>query len=150
MANSFFLNHTALYYYFFYSCIYLFLAMLGLPCCVGFSLIAVHGLFLAVASLLEEHRLWNTWAQSLWQTHWVAPRHMESSQIRDQTCISCIGRQILYHWATREAPECWVLSQLFHSPLSPSSRGSLVPLHIQLLEWYHLYIWDCWYFSWKS
>ena len=24
--------------------------------------------------------------------------------------------------------ECWALSQLFHSPLSPSSRGSLVPL----------------------
>ena len=24
--------------------------------------------------------------------------------------------------------ECWVLSQFFHSPLSPSSRGSLVPL----------------------
>ena len=25
--------------------------------------------------------------------------------------------------------ECWVLSQLFHSPLSLSSRSSLVPLH---------------------
>ena len=25
--------------------------------------------------------------------------------------------------------ECWVLSQLFHCPLSPSSRGCLVPLH---------------------
>ena len=25
--------------------------------------------------------------------------------------------------------ECWVFSQLFHSPLSLSSRGSLVPLH---------------------
>ena len=25
--------------------------------------------------------------------------------------------------------ECWVLSQLFHTPLSPSSRGSLVPFH---------------------
>ena len=25
--------------------------------------------------------------------------------------------------------ECWVLSQIFHSPLSPSSRGSLVSLH---------------------
>ena len=25
--------------------------------------------------------------------------------------------------------ECWVLSQLFHSCLSPSSKGSLVPLH---------------------
>ena len=25
-----------------------------------------------------------------------------SSQPRNQTCISCIGKQILYHWATRE------------------------------------------------
>ena len=25
--------------------------------------------------------------------------------------------------------ECWVLSQLFHSPLTHSPRGSLVPLH---------------------
>ena len=32
--------------------------------------------------------------------------------------------------------ECWVLSQIFHSPLSPSSSGSLVPLHSLLLEWY--------------
>ena len=28
------------------------------------------------------------------------------------------------------------LSQLFHSPLSPSSRGSLVPLRFLPLEWY--------------
>ena len=28
-----------------------------------------------------------------------------SSQLRDWTCVSCIGRQILYHWATREALE---------------------------------------------
>ena len=26
-----------------------------------------------------------------------------ASQPRDQTWVSCIGRQILYHWATREA-----------------------------------------------
>ena len=44
----------------------------------------------------------------------------------------------------------WVLIQLFHSPLSPSSRGSLVPLHFLPLEWYHLHIWGCWYFSWQS
>ena len=25
-----------------------------------------------------------------------------SSQPRDRTCVSCIGRRILYHWATRE------------------------------------------------
>ena len=40
-----------------------------------------------------------------------------------------------------------VLSQLFHFPLSPSSRGSLVPLCFLPLEWYHLHVWGCWYFS---
>ena len=42
--------------------------------------------------------------------------------------------------------ECYVLSQLFISPLSPSSRGSSIPLHFLLLEWYSLHIWGCWYF----
>ena len=37
----------------------------------------------------------------------------------------------------------------FHS-LSPSSRGSLVPLHFLSWEWYHLCIWGCWYFSQQS
>ena len=36
--------------------------------------------------------------------------------------------------------ECWVLSHLLHSPLSPSSRGSLVPPHFLPLKWYHLHI----------
>ena len=35
--------------------------------------------------------------------------------------------------------ECWVLSQLFHSPLSPSSRGSLVPLGFLPWGWCHLH-----------
>ena len=39
--------------------------------------------------------------------------------------------------------ECWVLSQLFHSTLLPSSRGSLVPLHFLPFEWCHLHIWGC-------
>ena len=33
----------------------------------------------------------------------------------------------------------------FHSALSPSSRGSLVPLHFPPLGWYHIS-----YFSWQS
>ena len=33
----------------------------------------------------------------------IAPRHVRSSQIREQTHVSWIGRQILYHRATREA-----------------------------------------------
>ena len=45
----------------------------------------------------------------------------------------------------------WMLSfkPAFHSPPSPSSRGSLVPLQFLPLEWYHLHIRDCWYF-WRS
>ena len=39
--------------------------------------------------------------------------------------------------------ECWVLSQLFHSPLSLSSRGFLV--HFLPQGWYHLHIWGYWY-----
>ena len=31
-----------------------------------------------------------------------------------------------------------------------SSRGSSVSLHFLPLEWYHLCIWGCWYFTWKS
>ena len=45
-----------------------------------------------------------------------------SSWPRDQTCVSCIGRQILYHWANWEAhtdlrfQQLWILE-------SPESRG---------------------------
>ena len=34
----------------------------------------------------------------------------------------------------------------FFTPLSLSSRGSLVPLHFLPWEWYHLHIWGCWWF----
>ena len=45
--------------------------------------------------------------------------------------------------------ECWVLSQVFHSPLSLSSRGSLVPFHFLPLGLCHLHIWGYWYFAWQ-
>ena len=41
----------------FFKIIYLFLAMLGLRCCVAFSLVAVHRLLSVVASLVAEYRL---------------------------------------------------------------------------------------------
>ena len=46
--------------------------------------------------------------------------------------------------------KCWVLSQIFHSPLSFSSRGSLVSLHFLPLRWCYLHIWGYWYFSQQS
>ena len=43
---------------------------------------------------------------------WVAmPFSRGSSQFRDQTHVSCIGRWILYHWANRKAP--WLFSFSF-------------------------------------
>ena len=58
---------------------------------------------------------------------WVAISFSRgSSQPRDRTCISCvscIGRWILYHWTTWEAPEiiaCW---WLFQPPASLPSPG---------------------------
>ena len=38
--------------------------------------------------------------------------------------------------------ECWVLSQLFHPPLSLSSSSSSVPLHFLSQAWCHLHISD--------
>ena len=43
-------------------------------------------------------------AQQLWLTGLVALRHVGSSQTRARTRVPCIGRQILNHCATREAP----------------------------------------------
>ena len=42
-------------------------------------------------------------AQQLWLTGPVALQHVGSSQTRARTRVPCIGRQILNHWATKEA-----------------------------------------------
>ena len=43
-------------------------------------------------------------AQQLWLTGLVTSRHVGSSQTRARTRVPCIGRQILNHCTTREAP----------------------------------------------
>ena len=61
------------------------------------------GLLITVAFLVTEHGLVGTGftcsssAPSLWCRGLVAPRHVRSSAIRNQTRVSCIGRRILYH-----------------------------------------------------
>ena len=42
-------------------------------------------------------------AQSWWHTGWAALQHVGSSQLRDWTHVSSIGRKILYPWTIREA-----------------------------------------------
>ena len=50
-------------------------------------------------------------AQQLWLTGLVAPRHVGSSRTRAWSRVPCIGRQILNHCATREAPVIWTFKQ---------------------------------------
>ena len=68
----------------------LFLSVLGLHCCMrAFLWLQKVGATLSCMGLVAS---WH-----------VAPWHVGSSWTRDRTCVSCIGRWILYHRATREA-----------------------------------------------
>ena len=86
--------------------------MLGLRCCRQvFSSCSEQGAILF--SLRWFLLLWNTdsraRAQFLWHMGLDALRHEGSSQTRDQTPLSCIGRWVLNHWTTREVldEECF-------------------------------------------
>ena len=64
-----------------------------------FSLVAMCGLLIAMASLVAEHGLWSV--GSVVAAHGlVAPWLVEPSRSRDQTDVPCIGRWILNHWIT--------------------------------------------------
>ena len=56
-------------------------------------------------------------AQQLWHTGPAALWHVGFSRTRDQTCVSCIGRQILYHQTAREALDLFLLLSFFHLSL---------------------------------
>ena len=100
-----------LYYYYYYYYFWLHWVLVAAP---GLSLVAVHWLLVVVASPVEKcrlHRLRScgSWALelrlSLRHKGFVAPRHVESFQTRDQTCVPCIGRQVLIHGTSREVQE---------------------------------------------
>ena len=54
---------------------------------------------------------------------------LEPRKIKSDTVSPSISHEVMGPDAMILVPECWALSQLFHSPLSLSSRGFLVPLH---------------------
>ena len=66
---------------------------------------------------MQAQQLWLTGcraqAQQLWCTGLVAPRHVGSSRTRAQTCVPCLGRQILNHCATREALDTFLIKIFF-------------------------------------
>ena len=125
-------------------CLFIF-GCIGSSCCAqafsscdeqGLLFVAVHGLLIAVASLVAEHGLWVRGRQQLWHVGsvvvarglsscglWALECRLSScgaraqllhsmwdfSQTRARTHVLCIGRQILNHCATREARCVYVL-----------------------------------------
>ena len=72
---------------------------------------------------------------SLWCTGFVAPQHVESSQSRDRTCVPCVGRRILIHYATKKVPSKPLsagilgllrVACLFHGSLPAPMSSSMV------------------------
>ena len=63
--------------------------------CAGFSLQWLL-LLQSTGSRLKGSSSCGTQAQQLWRMGLVAPRHVGYSRTRDQTCVPCIGRQILF------------------------------------------------------
>ena len=117
--------------------IYLFLAALGLCWWAwahssggkwGLLFVAVHRLLIAVPSLVVEHRLTSrasvvaihrlgvvahglqSWGSVLKVQGLVVLWNVQSSQTRNQTHVSCIGRRILIHCTTREVQELLFLT----------------------------------------
>ena len=76
-----------------------------------------------------DYGLWGSSVRGISQARrqgWVAISFFRgSSWPRDQTRVSCIGRQVLYHWATWETTHSmchslYLLTPTFHSILPPS------------------------------
>lgn len=92
--------------------IHMFLIYCGLSCCrtqalsTLASVVAVHELS-SCGSSAPEHRPRIGCTGLIW--------HVGSSHIRDQTCVSCIGRWTPPHWATRETRDFLFILQDNHA-----------------------------------
>ena len=81
---------------------------------------------LVIASLPRSKCLWISWLQ-LPPAVILEPKKIKSVTV---SVVSHLFAMKWWDWLPWSLFfECWVLSQLFHSSLSFSSRGSLVPLH---------------------
>ena len=109
--------------------------MLGLRFCTrafsscgkwGPLFIAVHGPLTIAASCCGAQAP-DAQAQQLWLTGPVTPRHVGSSQTRARTRVPCIGRRILNHCATREAPSYSILRTV-STVRPPRARSPEIPI----------------------
>ena len=90
----------------------LFLSVLGPHCCVGFSLVAVHGLLIVVASLTQ------------------ALGHVSFSSCRLSSCGSRAPEHRLSSWSawTKLSHGMWDCSGSEIQPVSPALEGKFFPV----------------------
>ena len=118
-------------FFFFQLFIYL-LAVSGFHCMWAFSSCGEQVLlFVVVRGLLTAQ------SQQLWHTGLVAPQHVGSSGTRAQTCVPCIGRQVLNHCTTREVPNTKYIYVQGHYELETKiySQYSVQPIEVQPIQW---------------
>ena len=84
---------------------------------------------------IKSHRLRGSSVSGIFQAgilEWVAISAFGgSSQPRDQThlsCVSCIGRRILYHWATWKGLCIWLPSPHLCNPWEPEGTWKLISI----------------------
>ena len=80
---------------------------------------------LVITLLPRSKRLFISWLQSP-STVILEPRKIKSDTV--STVSPSISHEVMGQDVMVFVFQCWVLNQLFHSPVSLSSRGSLVPL----------------------
>ena len=68
----------------------------------GYCLVTVHGLLIATASPVAEHRLYVCGLSSCGHGGLAPPEPVKASQASKGNCVPCIGRWILNPWSTRE------------------------------------------------
>ena len=101
--------------------IYLFLAVLGLPCCawafpgVEWGLLSSCSAGFSLQWLLLLQSTGSRAQARLWHMGLAAPWHVQSSRTSDQACVPCIGRRVLSHWAIREVLIAPLLSDTYPS-----------------------------------
>ena len=122
--------------------------------CSGFSCFGAQTL-VAQASVVVLRGLncCNSWAIAYWFSscsEQVVLLRVGSSWTMDQTFVPCISRQILYHWATMEAPfiyKQWIVCIAEYHPQPSSLLWSVgVPEALHGLRWCALSVQDGWAF----
>ena len=125
---------------FFKICIYLFLAARVFAAARGLSLVAASGGYspAALCRLLPcsgfsccRARALGARTQQLQCEGSAASQHLEFFQIREGTCVPCIGRWILNHWTTRKAQQFLFLPPSFIEGILTSKNW----IYIYIVKW---------------